>query len=216
MENRIIKSSRTLTCAVLLAPLLLAAGCSVEATEEGATEETATTSQALGGTFTKNGFTVKWTKVGQPWAADKIAACGPTIWAMNDDKTLWENRSGGSDSGWTRKTTLPSKAKSLACTWGTVYYLDTDQKLYRAYEANLNSWTYMNTPGSAQHIASGGNEIYALNYDKKIYDGDASSNGTWGGWSYRGTASSADRVTGGDAPDDDHRAFALNLNNSLW
>ncbi len=215
MEKLITKTSHTRSCPVLLALLLLTGGCSVETTEEGASEVTATTSQALGGSFTKNGFTVKWTKVGVPWAADKIGACGSTLWALNDDRSLWSNTSGGIDTGWTRRVSLSNAAKSIACTGSAVYYIDTAERLWRSY--NNTTWTLLNNPSDAEHIASAGDEIYALNFDKRIYDGSSPYNGAWGGWSYRGTASSADRVTGGDSANGArHRAFALNLNNSLW
>jgi hypothetical protein len=210
--------------ALLLSPAaLFTAGCSVDTAESSdvaGADEVSTVSEALGGTFVKDGFQVKWTKVGTAGGADKIAACSYySLWALNDNKALYWNTSGGVNSGWKYNSTLPAKAKSIACSdLGTLYYVDTDEKLYRSYDGI--TWTYMDNPFDAEHINSAGDEIYALNFNKQIYDGDSTYNGSWLGWGYRDTAASADRVTGGDGQWATssliHRAFALNTNNATY
>lgn len=204
----------------LIAVGSLSAACTA-ATTEADGEAVAVTTHAV--SYTQDGFKATWTKVGTPFAADKIAACGTRLFALNDNRALYSSYSGGTDAGWSYVETA-SAARSIGCqSNGTLLALNNDKRLFaKRFDSG---WAHVDTPSYASEISSAGSRIYAQNTDRAVYDGNSTltynSNGTytygWGGWSYRNTPGSAKRITGGDSPlNGKHRAFALNDNGSIW
>jgi hypothetical protein len=119
-----------------------------------------------------NGQSVYWSYVGNPWAANRIAACpnSNTIYALNDNYTLYKGN--GTDSGWTYRG-YPSAARDIACTGDTwLWALNQDKKFYYNTRSGENGhWVFEGTAGYAEHFGTG-NMIAALNYDDRVYSYD--------------------------------------------
>jgi hypothetical protein len=214
-----ISTTGKLSLLGLIAVGSLSVACTATTETEG--ETTAVTSQAV--SYTQDGFKATWTKVGAPFAADKIAACGNTLYALNDDRALYQSYSGGTDAGWSYMETA-SAARSIGCqSNGSLLALNSDKRLFTRKIGG--GWAHIDTPSAASAISSAGSRIYAQNTDRAVYDGNSNltynSNGTysysWGGWTYRNTPGDAKRITGGDSSlNSGHRAFALNDNGTIW
>ncbi len=171
---------RPLALASLSASLLLACG-GMEGDESAATG-LETSHEAL----TVNGMTVNWQKVGYPWAANKIAACGgDVIYALNNDYTLWKGN--GTDSGWTYRGN-PYAARDIACTSSTwIWAINSDKTFYyNVYSGDDSKWVYEGTAGSAEQIGNG-TMLTALNFDDRVYTYDNATKV----WTYKALFSGA-------------------------
>jgi hypothetical protein len=138
--------------------------------------------------LTVNGQTVTWTLVGNPSAANRIAACQDytnTIYALNNDYRLY--RGNGTDSGWSYRG-YPSAARDIACTSSSwVWALNADKTFYYNVSSGSDSgWVYEGKAGYAEQFGTG-NMITALNYDDKVYSYDNYSKA----WTYRATFAGA-------------------------
>jgi hypothetical protein len=160
---------------------------------------------------------VTWSKVGHPFAADKIAACQDRIYALNGDKNLFVSPT-GADGTWTW-VDKPWDAKEIACAGNKLYALNNGRTLYRNDGSDTAvRWTYVSTPGSANKIAGATalaifvpyGVLYALNDDHSLW---RSSDGA--SWSYVGHPGGADRIAAAGGLMET-RLFALNYDKSIW
>ncbi len=217
--------------AVTLAALSSLTACVIgpdESTGAGANNADTPGGEAVGRTqqadtiSSQDGFSVDWEMVGYPWAARKIAACGDgRLYALNDDKTLWFNKNGGADDGWSYETT-PWAADSIACDGNDLSVLNDDKTLWHwsnAFTGLWSGWAYTRTLPQTDQLGSGvPGQLYALNFDKNIYtsaSGDYWIDHSGESWTWRNYAWDAIRVTGASYSRY-ARSFALNQNGSLW
>jgi hypothetical protein len=163
--------------------------------------------------------TVSWRQIGWPRDANKITACGPNrIYALNNDRTLFVNTSGGVDSGW-RYVTAISNTQQIACAGGKLYAFNDDRSLWRNDGTDTApSWTWVGQPGSARQV-TGANQpvtgtpvLYALNDNGGFFMSTSGANGTW---SLLGWPTSADRIAVG-VGNGQRRPFALNYDKRLF
>ncbi len=179
------------------------------------------TTAKAGVVSSSDGFSVDWETVGYPWAAQRIAACSATkLFALNTDKSLYVNYSGGIDSEWQYVTT-PGSADSIACDGSTLIVMNTDKSIWREVVSASGAWLgwikYADA-GGARVIGGGPGVLTALNFDQSVWtsvgDDSTSFPGQW--WTKRDVAGVAARITGSLTTNNVGRFFALNTDGSLW
>jgi hypothetical protein len=120
------------------------------------------------------------TRVGQPLGAMDIAATEENtldfarVFALNDDRSLWRNSSGGIDSAW-QKIGQPMLASKIACSREWIYCLGTNPRvLFRSRTGADDTWEPLGEIWATQEITAatsgvGGEEyLYALNNDGAV------------------------------------------------
>ncbi len=134
---------------------------------------------------------VTWTKVGRPASARKIAGCdNGYIYALNADKSLYVNKSGGVDTGWTYLD-KPTSAQAIVCGAGnTLYAFNTDKTLWKYTGVAGALWTKTQTLGSAAKVAANYQRMYAVNTNNSVWTYISS-------WSNVGTYASPGVIAGG-------------------
>jgi hypothetical protein len=157
--------------------------------------------------------TVAWQYRGKPQAAARIAGCKDgSIYALNDDKTIHRNVSGGIDTGWVMVGTA-ALAQDIQCA-DRLWAFNTDRSIHRNDGTPTSlSWTRVGRPTAAKMISVGaiGNNaigLYALNDDNSLW---RSPTGADGSWTRIGMPSGAARVNGGGRD-----LWALNTNKTLY
>ncbi|MFC4350609.1 trypsin-like serine protease [Fodinicurvata halophila] len=100
-------------------------------------------------------------QAGRPHAADRIAATEdptldfPRLWALNDDRTLWENMSSGSDGGWDR-VGRPYAARDIAAVRQALFAVNDDGSFWRNTERGQDAaWVRLGeAPVGMQDLAA--------------------------------------------------------------
>src|SRR6266511_2066888 len=102
-----------------------------------------------------SGVDVAWRRVGKPLYATSIAACAEgdgRLYALNSDRTIWVNRSGGTDSGWSL-IIKDNFAHQVLCANNMLYVVNDDRTLWRNDGTDAKvSWTYIGRPGGAKLV----------------------------------------------------------------
>jgi hypothetical protein len=113
---------------------------------------------------------VKWSYVGFPSAARDITGCeNGTLYALNADKALYVNTSGGVDSGW-KYIDKPIYAASLTCAGDTLYAFNNDRSLWRYTGATTGAkWSYVETLHGAKAVAGNRHTLFAINTDSTFW-----------------------------------------------
>ncbi len=119
-------------------------------------------------------------RLGRPWAAATIAAAFhgdfPAPWALNDDRTLWVNREGGTDGRWVR-VGQPTQAVRIAAAPGRVFALNEDRTLWISETGSDGSWRRIDRPHAAVEVTATARAphqpatLYALNTDGSLWRG---------------------------------------------
>ena len=162
---------------------------------------------------------IEWTKVGTPSSARKIAACSDgRLFALNADRSLWVNTSGGADSGWSALPSLGA-TQQIACASNQMVAFNDDRSIYRNVGSDAApAWRWLGRPYAANQLSAGTEfdiffapaTYFALNDDKSFW---SSTDGA--GWTYLDTIGATDRIVGGGGVFET-RAFALNTDKSVW
>ncbi len=121
--------------------------------------------------------------VGTPGAATEIAGTEdnalnfPFLWALNVDKTLWFNTSGGADGKW-QKVGRPHAAIKIAAARGVVFALNTDGSFWiNRHGGSDRTWKRLGLVKNAIEITAAsigqGNRIvvYRLDRDQSLWEG---------------------------------------------
>src|SRR5215471_11117453 len=97
---------------------------------------------------------VTWSQVGYPFAARKIAACGPSlIFALNNDGSLYRGLN-GTDGQWQYLTT-DTYLSGIACDGNKLIGMNKDGTFWRANFAGgyfvgaIVGWSYISGDGDA-------------------------------------------------------------------
>jgi|GEM_PF-1250465 len=162
---------------------------------------------------------VEWTLVGAPRDARKIAACSDgRLFALNADRSLWVNKSGGADSGWSWLASLGA-TQQIACANNQLVAFNDDRSIYLNIGTDTaQSWRWLGRPWAANQL-SAGTELdvffpsvtyFALNDDRSFW---SSKDGV--GWTSLGAIGATSRVAGAGGYLET-RVFALNDDKSVW
>src|SRR5262249_36082278 len=129
---------------------------------------------------------IAWEFRGFPSAAARIAGCRDgSVYALNTDKTIWRNTSGGSDSGWVFIGTA-SAAQDITCA-DRLWAFNTDRTLWRNDGTPTSlAWTRVGLPFGAKQVTAGwriqGNDapaLFALNDDNTFWQSATGADGSW-------------------------------------
>ena len=166
---------------------------------------------------------VTWTKVGTPWAAAKIAACGEggnRVYALNTDRSLYVSHATGRDGTW-QYMTSPTSAQQILCAGNTLYAFNDDRTLWKNIGSDTAvNWQYVGKPVAAKQI-TGATALavffpypvfYALNDDNTFY---RSQSGADDAWSYVGKLDYTTRIAAGGGVSET-RPFAINTDKSFF
>ncbi len=120
-------------------------------------------------------------RIGTPFGAMEIAGTESAgvataiLYALNDDKTLWVNTSGGVDHRWIRKG-QPRSAKKIAASRGAVFALNTDGSIWiNQNQGTDGNWQSIGRAPHAMEIAAANEpgstriRLYALNTDFSLW-----------------------------------------------
>jgi len=147
---------------------------------------------------------IVWTRRGTASVAATIAGCRDgSLYALNTDKNLYRNTSGGADTGWVYIATL-SVAQDITCS-DRLFAFNTDRALYRNDGTPTSIvWTRVGQPTSAKQVSAGwalGSlpaapkpALYALNDDNTLWRSPTGADGTW---TKLGQPSAARRISAG-------------------
>jgi hypothetical protein len=175
---------------------------------------------------------VTWTQVGYPFAARKIAACGPSlIFALNDDHSLYRGQN-GADGQWQYLTT-DTYLSGIACDGNVLVGMNNDGSIWRANFAGghfvgaLVGWTYLDGDGDALSIGGGPGVVTVIDKNQSLYTSTSDDVTSFPGqsWWPRGVAGDAARFSGFQAwssfdpwglKNNVARFLALNYDGSLY
>jgi hypothetical protein len=150
---------------------------------------------------------------GWPKGAARIAGCKDgSIYALNDNKTIHRNVTGGGDLGWVQVGTA-ELAQDIQCS-DRLWAFNNDRSLFRNDGTPTSlSFTRVGKPTGAKMISVGaiGNNtsgVYALNDDNSLWKSPTGADGTW---TRIGQPGSAARVSGGVRD-----LWALNTDKTLY
>lgn len=138
-------------------------------------------------------------KNGRPWAADRIAATEDvtldfvSLWALNEDRTLWMNNNSGVDSQW--QQVGETTARDIAASQQFIFVVTEDDTLRinnrgsAGYTWDRNGWVPRGTIDiTAASVGQSGNDrVFAATSDGQLFLGLV--------YPYQGVP---DRVTEGD------------------
>lgn len=147
------KQLRFLSTVTLLAAAaaLSTVGCAMQTSENGDGDEAASESALANGPTP----TVTWTKVGLPWAAAKIAACGENgnrVYALNTDRTLYVSHASGRDGTWQYMATIGG-TQQILCAGNALYGFNDDRSLWKNVGTDSAvSWAYVGNPAGAKQL----------------------------------------------------------------
>jgi hypothetical protein len=128
---------------------------------------------------------VTWTMRGRPGGANKIAGCRDgSIYALNTDRSLWRNTSGGGDTGWVFITNL-GLTQDITCS-DRLFAFNDDRQLFRNDGTPTSIfWTRLGRPQGAKQITAGWGvpgtvpALFALNDDNSIWQSATGADGSW-------------------------------------
>jgi hypothetical protein len=167
--------------------------------------------------------TIDWQRVGKLPTAISIGACSEgdgRLYALNSDRTIWVNRSGGRDNGWSLVTKV-SNAREVFCADNALYVFTDDRTIDRNVGTDQDPrFVHVGRPAKAKHVTGTTaialfvpyTVLYALHDDNTLWKSPSGADGTW---SYVGRPDHAARIAAGGS-ELEARPFALNDDNSFW
>lgn len=122
-------------------------------------------------------------RVGQPWGAAVIAGTEDTsldfsiLWALNDDKSLWQNTHSGGDAQWQRIGQLLQAVK-IAASHDALFALNVDGSFWMNHSNGADgAWECIGSASEAVEITAASQhqssavQLYALHRDSSIWMG---------------------------------------------
>jgi len=118
-------------------------------------------------------------QVGTAGSAARIAGCADgTLYALNNDRTVWRNASGGRNSGW-KKLGTASSAQDISCD-KVLWAFNDNRTLWRNDGTpTALKWTKVGQPSGARQVTAGYGGVWALNDDLSIWKSPSGADGSW-------------------------------------
>jgi hypothetical protein len=163
-----------------------------------------------------------WTRVGYPWAARHIAVCSnppvETVYALNNDHSLYSNTHGGDDTHWVYRATFQNIV-DIECSGAQLFGIDATRHLlqlrwvpgYPPYSVGHYVWDPVGYPYAARDLAGftmstdGVFHFFAVNDDNSFLRNDADGNDA--AWSRIGVPGA--RILGISGQDGGYATWAI-------